>query len=98
MFLNDNRTPGLVPTTGAVGMGMTGDVKDESLATVPPAPKAAFGADDTVVVVVTHSAAVLAATLLLAVVQPAGNAGAATPSKFSVKVGAEFTNRPSVNV
>jgi hypothetical protein len=98
LFLNDNRTPGLVPTTGAVGMGMMGDVKDESLATVPPAPKAAFGAEDTVVVVVSHSAAVLVATLLLAVVQPVGNAGAVTPSKPSVKVGAEFTKRPSVNV
>src|SRR6476646_9230951 len=79
-------------------MGITGEVKLESLATVPPAPNAALSGESTLVVVVTQSAAVFAATLLLAVVQPAGKAGAVTPSKFSVKVVGELTSNPSVNV
>src|SRR6185295_10598301 len=97
LFLNVKRTDGLVPNAGAVGMGITGDVKVESLATVPPAPKAEFGAVSGVVVDVTQSAVLFAATLLRAVVQPTGRAGAVTPSKFSVKEGAEFISTPSVN-
>src|SRR5689334_5183221 len=86
-----------MPNAGAFGIAIEGEVKLLSLATVPPAPKAEFGALSLVVVEVSQSAAVLVAVLLRAVVQPAGKAGAVTPSKFSVKTGAPVCSRPRVN-
>src|SRR6185295_4759619 len=74
---------------------MDGEVKLFSPAVAEPAPNAELGGVS-FVVDVTHSGGVPAAGTF-AVVQPAGSAGAVTPSKFSLKVAGEFTNTPSWN-
>ena len=60
------------------------------VATLPVA--AEFGAVSAKAVVVAHSGA----APVVAVVQPAGNTGATTPSKFWLKAGAPVTSAPSV--
>src|SRR5215216_3261097 len=74
-------------------MAVTGESKRLSPGAVVPFVEAEFGNESRMVEEVTHNGALP----VWAVVQPAGSAGAVTPSKFSVKVGAEVTSNPIVN-
>src|ERR1044072_3055812 len=91
-FRKESRTSGLTPTPGAVGTAKVGEVKvlSPGFATLPVA--AEFGAVSLNAVVVAHTGA----TPVCAVVQPAGNAGATTASKFSARAGAPVTRAPKI--
>ena len=80
---------------GAAGIGIVGEVRIVSPGVVEPAPKAELGTESLNVVLVTHRGGLPVAGVFV-VVQPAGKAGAVTPSKFSVKAGAPVCKTPSV--
>src|SRR3954462_3971747 len=79
LFQNESWTPALAPTAGAFGSVITGESNLLSPAVVEPAENAEFGAVSLADALVTHNAGFP----VLAVTQPAGSAGAVTPSKFS---------------
>src|SRR6185503_7379351 len=98
LLLNETRTSGAPPNAGAAGTAISGETNSLPPGVVALAPKAPFGGVGGVPAVDVTQRTGPPVGLVLAVVQPAGSAGAVTPSKFSVKVGAIVCRTPRVKV